>query len=126
MKTPDGQDVDGNGRLIANPPSYEGRDMTNPKELSEQFEQFINAVEQLAFAMRAPNNYTPQFVQLCTQARAQYHETNKRLTSRPVDAEKALAIALGGVQVETNSFHGCPDTLAIALCTYFSDHMGRP
>lgn len=33
---------------------------------------------------------------------------------------------LGGLLVEDDNSHGIPDTLAIALCTYFEDHPDRP
>jgi hypothetical protein len=33
---------------------------------------------------------------------------------------------LGGLLVEDDNSHGIPDTLAIALCSYFEDHVDRP
>lgn len=33
---------------------------------------------------------------------------------------------LGSVLVENDNSHGISDTLAIALCSYFEDHMDRP
>lgn len=41
---------------------------------TEQFKQFINAVEKLAFEMEPPNDYTPRFIQLVVAARLEPSE----------------------------------------------------
>lgn len=37
--------------------------------MQPELKAFIDAVERLAFDMKPPNPYTPQFVQLCVEAR---------------------------------------------------------
>jgi len=45
-------------------------DVRRDAEISIHFKYFIDAVENLAFKMPAPNKYTPQFAMYCVDARA--------------------------------------------------------